>query len=353
MSQPDLWAALKAPPVLVSKGNVMIGYNPTEGALTVVGYHRVTRGPLTEVDSAPLGMFVTERTFESQLEFLKTRYRVLHLSELLDICEKGRALPPRACLITFDDGWRDNYTVAFPLLRKYGLPATVLVATDYVGTKKPFWYSRLLRMIRVGNLTRLSSDLLSGYAEPLRSELLRLRALGRPISVPDIDPLLNSMKALPLGVVDHLVSELGRHLTVDETALFPERLVLDWDEITEMAKVGVSFGSKTCSLQMLTVLSPQEARSELERSKQVLERRLGTAIDSLVFPHGAYTDQLVQMAWEVGYKLIFLSCPIATRWKEGRIFRCLCVHEGSSTGSGGRFSASLFSLNLSRMSELW
>lgn len=323
-------------------------------ALTVVGYHRVTNGDLAAEDSAPLGMFVTEETFNRQIEFLKRHYEMLSFPELLAFCDARKPLPPRACHITFDDGWRDNYTVAFPILRAQRVPATVLVATDYVGTDKPFWYSRLIRLMRRGDRKRLTADTIRAVEcpESVRSEILRLASVKGPLSVREVEPLIGLMTPLDSGTIDTVVAGLARLGGGDQVEVPAERLMLSWDELREMARSGITVGSKTCGLTMLTTLAPAQARFELEESKRIIERQLGAPVHSFVFPHGAYTEALLDLAWDVGYRIGFLSSPHTPRSGGGRVFRCLCVHEGVSTGADGRFSASLFALGLSRVDEL-
>src|SRR5262245_33512503 len=103
-------------------------------ALTVLGYHRVLKEPMETVTHSPLGMVVSAATFERQLAYTARRYRMVSLQDIADACDGTRPLPARACFVTFDDGWVDNYTVAYPILRRMGIPSAVFVTTDYVGT---------------------------------------------------------------------------------------------------------------------------------------------------------------------------------------------------------------------------
>ncbi len=330
-------------------------WSAPQRALTVVGYHRVTRNELAAEDSAPLGMFVTEETFGRQIEFLKANYEILGLPELQALCEAGRPLPRRACHITFDDGWRDNYTVAFPILRSQRVPATVLVVTDYIGTEKPFWYSRLIRLMRRGDRSRLRAEALRDERIPgaVRSEILRLAAAKGAISVRDVEPLIGLMTPLDMGTIDYLVAVMAQQVGMDQMEPAAERLMLNWGELKEMTQAGIAVGSKTCTLPLLPTLPLERARFELEESKRTIERQLGCPVTSFVFPHGAYTEALLDLAWGVGYRIVFLSSPVAPQSRGGRVFRCLCVHEGASTGSDGRFSPSLFAFGLSRVDELF
>jgi peptidoglycan/xylan/chitin deacetylase (PgdA/CDA1 family) len=99
------------------------------GTLRVLMYHRVTHSPAR--------LAVTEAAFAAQQRFLAARYHVIGLEELLAHTRSGKALPPNAVLLTFDDGYRDNLELAKPILDKYGHPATVFVPTKFIGTDEP------------------------------------------------------------------------------------------------------------------------------------------------------------------------------------------------------------------------
>lgn len=101
--------------------------------LPILMYHRVSAEP-----DIP-GLTVTPAQFERQLAFLKRRgYQGINLSQLADSLEGKISLPDRAVVITFDDGYQDNYTQAWPLLKKYGYSATIFLVSDFVGQDSSF-----------------------------------------------------------------------------------------------------------------------------------------------------------------------------------------------------------------------
>jgi len=104
---------------------------PQKG-VPILMYHLISE----PVPQDALGLCVPPKCFQEQMEFLYTAgYQVIPLANLVECIRKGTDLPEKGIVITFDDGYRDNYTQAFPVLKKFGFHATIFVATDFVGTK--------------------------------------------------------------------------------------------------------------------------------------------------------------------------------------------------------------------------
>ena len=109
-----------------------------DGAWRILMYHRINQPDLLGHQMQP-GMYVRPESFEMQMRFLKENYNVVRLQELSEKIGKGEKVTPGTIAITFDDGWLDNYTEAFPTLRKYELPATIFLATKYINSTETFW----------------------------------------------------------------------------------------------------------------------------------------------------------------------------------------------------------------------
>jgi peptidoglycan/xylan/chitin deacetylase (PgdA/CDA1 family) len=112
-------------------------------------YHRVLTPPEVRPDLDP-GMFVTTSAFEAHLAFLRDAFEVVDLETMLEWREGRRTFERTPCAITFDDGWADNYTNAFPLLQKYGLPATIFLVTEQVGDADRVTWDQVHEMERAG-----------------------------------------------------------------------------------------------------------------------------------------------------------------------------------------------------------
>lgn len=110
----------------------------------VLAYHRVLTNDDLRRQSVQPGMYVLDTVFEQQMMFVKQNFTVLSLQDLLGLW-KGDVWDEHAryCVITFDDGWLDNYRHAYPVLKRLCLPATIFLPTDYVGSDEWFWPDQL------------------------------------------------------------------------------------------------------------------------------------------------------------------------------------------------------------------
>ena len=106
------------------------------GSTVILTYHRVVEKWDRTLDYSQPGMVVTVPTFERQLSFLREHFDIVPFSSLLAVGNEDRPAARPRCVITFDDGWRDNYDLAFPILRQHDLPATIFLTTDFVGTDR-------------------------------------------------------------------------------------------------------------------------------------------------------------------------------------------------------------------------
>ncbi len=133
----DAFAARRAPS----------SWNAVKDGLLILSYHRVLPRDFSELNIVEPGMFVFDDTFEMHIVELLKHFEPVDLSQWLAKRTRGERLPDRAVALTFDDGWRDNYEFAYPILTRHVVPATIFVVTSLAGTNHSFWPERLARRL--------------------------------------------------------------------------------------------------------------------------------------------------------------------------------------------------------------
>jgi len=320
----------------------------------ILAYHRVIEKWDQPLDYSQPGMVVTAPTFDRQLSFFKEQFDIVPLSGLLgDGNIDWPAARPR-CVITFDDGWRDNYDFAFPILRKHAIPATIFLTTDFIGTDRAFWHTELTYLLLHAELSQLFRNevMLRACPAPVRHHLRRLARIGRVSSANDVDPVIETVKAIcDENAIEVLIQKLIKAVGLPRP-LFPERkFFLDWDQVREMAATGIDIGSHGCSHRILTRLSPEEATEELIRSKAEIERRVGRIVLHFAFPDEAANGALLTSAATAGYRSACLGGPGAGEGHFGiRALRRLGMHE-EVCGGGPSFNDALLRFWLFRAPE--
>lgn len=228
------------------------------------------------------------------LDYLSRHYHFLPLSQLLDCYERHQSIPSNSVVITFDDGFRDNFTNAYPILQQYHVPATVFLATGCVSSGNLPWpqtVGYLFQETKVDSLChRTTREIPVTLKSPMDRNTARItvrKALG----------------PMPRVEREQSIAELSRLLQVE----IPRERMLSWDQVETMQKGGIEFGAHSFSHPWMALLSPEEARWEMETSLHEIQHRCGIARPPFVFPAGSYTPDLVKMAVSVGFRCVFQS----------------------------------------------
>ena len=251
-------------------------------------YHRVNP------DDDALFPATSVSVFEKQARYLAQNFKVLPLGELIRRIECGAAVEPLTLAITFDDGYMDNFRFAHPILKKYELPATLFVATGYIGNRSIMWNDRLAWSIR--NTRQKKIFWRRGEAEvvlPIETMSEKVRAFVT---------LLEDLKLLPEAEKGLLAEEL-----IDSLGKEPEspRLMLDWPAVREMAQQGWEIGSHTVTHPILTRIGINQATVELEVSKRTIEGVIQQPVELCAFPNGKRSDfdaRTKLVTRELGYR---------------------------------------------------
>ena len=268
---------------------------PWRESLLILMYHRVLPPNHPELPIIQPGMVVYPETFRMHLRMLKQRFEVVHLGDWLARLAAGQPLPKKACAITFDDGWRDNHDHAYPVLQAAGLPATIFLVSDKVGTSSTFWPEYLARIIWNGGLGRAPAV----WNSP---EFAWLQQLGvtyplgqRPATRSEIDAIIHQCKRFTDADLYQRLARMESRIADVPMAAMPD--ILDWDQVNDMARSGlVRFGSHTRNhVRLSSVVDAQVLLDEIQTSRRVIEAHTHQTADIFCYPNGDYTPQVQRL----------------------------------------------------------
>jgi peptidoglycan/xylan/chitin deacetylase (PgdA/CDA1 family) len=258
--------------------------------LVFVVYHRV----LPDASFNPAGTIVTVEALRRQLETIRRTYPVIALSEAVRQCRQGVARARVQVVLTFDDGYLDNYELAFPLLRGLGLPAAFFVVTDAIGTDGPVWdWDVLCTLLREERLTEVAIDgalIRQGPREPRTAFAFRVleQLKGSPREAARQVCAALRREAGPFA--QHAASDLDRAMT--------------WEQLRVMRRHGMEIGSHGATHRSLARIDPDDAKRELTSSRRAIEARLASPCRHFAFPFGSardYTPTLVDTVRQAGF----------------------------------------------------
>ena len=260
----------------------------------IIMYHRII--PLSERFSGIIqpGMYVTDETFERHLVFLKKKFSIIPLHEMVHRINRGQTTGG-CCSITFDDGWRDTYDMAFPLLKRHQVPASVFLASGYIGTDKWFWPEELAWCLE----KLLKQDGWDAKTDGIIKSLMpEMNSSNRNNHTNLIDSAIMKVKKYRPERREALLAAMREALPGRSR----ERLMMSWSEAAEMQKNGlVSFGAHTVNHIYLDQVEQDTARLEISSSKKVIEDHLGVPVTLFAYPNGNYTPQTIGMLEQSGF----------------------------------------------------
>lgn len=262
----------------------------------IVMFHRVAED--STPDDFDEHLTVTKDAFEETVVFLKRHFQVV---DIMEGVERSHSNGRPVCAITFDDGWRDNYDVAFPILKKHGVPATIFLCAGLVGTSHQFWFERVHQLVNGVADAEDGLSRIRTYCGPLTSsEVLKDIHDNRTL----IWQINHRLKGLHPDRINEWLDEAESHFAITPGRT---RNLLNWEEIREMSKHSISFGSHGMSHSILTVLSKEEKYYELAQSKRILSEKNINFIPAISFPNGNYDQETINIAEEVGYRVLLTA----------------------------------------------
>ena len=238
----------------------------------ILCYHRVG------TDGVPLFSRLDPRVFEAQMKYVRKHYRLIPLRELCQEIAGGDVVQPTLA-ITFDDGYRDLYKHAFPVLRKYEIPATIYLIGRSMETGESPWYDRIF----------VALDHASGSSIDVEMDVPRQFALtsvaARRNAAWEIVCFLRTISDASRRKWC-LAFEARMKPPLDE---LKERM-LDWNQVRSMQASGISFGAHTMTHPSVARLEVEQFEEELGRSRSLLEAGLDAPVEDFAYPFGKTSD---------------------------------------------------------------
>lgn len=282
--------------------------------LNVLAYHRVFVPPGPGYPFAPDTISASFQQFDAQLRFASEHFNVINFEILSDILDSGEALPRNSLIITFDDGYADNYTIAFRLLKKYGLSATVFVSTSFIESGKPFWFDEVAYRINRtrSNLLRLCDHQWSVNDDNRGKVCAELLRVLRNVTNTERLCMLKELEDQSKVAISPEDFELIRPLTTEA--------------VKAMSQEGIEIGSHTVTHPYLSNLTDDEAVFELLESKKIIEGWTKKDVKGIAYPGGSYERRIMKIARDCGYRFGIAYDHGARSFDRNRCFDIPRIH---------------------------
>ncbi len=306
--------------------------------ILIVSYHRVVEDFTAELQRSIPGLLISQETFRRHLEEASAAgFEFATLEDALDVMAGRRTARRDLCVVTFDDGYRDVYRHAFPVMKELGVPGIIYLPAHYVGTDRRFNHDRLFHLVGLVR-ERKFRPLYEAMPAPAAALLAPILAGSITPSAALDDFIGEHPSAVLTQVIDALERQLG-----GGSELRPEQGdLMDWDEVRTMAKAGISFGAHTLDHSVLTLEDPASVDRQLAESKRLIEEQLGTPVRDFAYCNGWYSEELIRALVKHGFRSAVTTEDLPNRvGGDPFTLKRKVLWENFSVGMSGEYSACL------------
>lgn len=332
--------------IIINKINCLVSvglrHQMYQNKLFILAYHRILPERSIEFNSYIFrGMVVSVEDFEKQIQVTLKNFDIVHLAEAMENIKSGYKLRKPVVAITFDDGYSDNYLYAYPILKKYNIPATIYLTTGYIDSKRLLWWDELVYIIGHRQCKLTDVDLpFSIYPKAIRQSLLSFENLPKNKRNKTIRKLVSELKKIPEAKKLALLNDLKYKLSPSGLE-WDNSMMLSWDNIREMSKNGIIFGAHGKSHAILTKVTTEQAKREIIESKADIENKIGKSVELFSYPDGAANSIIIDLVSQGGFKCAF----IVEDNKDDRVADIFviarkCISDDAKLGN--KFSSQLF-----------
>ncbi len=267
----------------------------------ILMYHGVTKqnDPVANYDHK----HIEYERLEGHLQYLNKHYSIISVDEYIR-WRKGekRILPPNSLIITFDDGYRNNYTQLFPLLNKYDIPAVIFLPTAYIGKKQIAWYDMVAYCV---SRTKKKNLIIDNQIFDVINDKQKIEAIVK------LKRKIRTAGAVRTKIIAEVVKETGVNPTFCEEEDF---LFLSWEQCKKIKKSKITFGSHSCTHEYMTDLSEEKLKKEMCESKKIIETELRKPCLAFAYPFGECNEKTKMALKDADY-----DCAVTTTFGSNTI----------------------------------
>jgi peptidoglycan/xylan/chitin deacetylase (PgdA/CDA1 family) len=267
---------------------------PQKPVLLVLNYHRIGDPSQSPYDAEVFS--VTPPEFDAQISFWKSRFHVATLAEAIDLLERPQRHRGTSILITFDDGYLDNFKLAFPILANHGVQGVFFLPTSFVGTNHLPWWDVIAYIVRHAHQRRFR---LEGSAFEFNLDGERVNSV--------IAKVMNLYRSTAQCSSEAFIAQLEQACD-SQRPDGSHRCFLNWEEAAAMVHGGMAIGSHGHTHEILSRLPDVDQTRELVTSRSILQEKLGVSIEALSYPVGlpeSFSSYTQDAAEKAGYRVAF------------------------------------------------
>jgi len=304
----------------------------------IVSYHRVVEDFFGELQRSIPGLLISQETFRRHLEGLSAAgYKFASLGEALDVMSGAKTAHDDLCVVTFDDGYRDVYRYAYPVLKQMGIPAITYLPSALIGTDFRFNHDRLFHLVHQVQAQGFQ-PMFDVLPEPAAGLMTEVMSGHKRLSAALDDFIGQHSSATLVETIQALESRLGP----DAPKLPVQGDLMSWDEVRAMSRDGFEFGAHTLGHVVLTHEPLDVVEREVRESKAIIERELGTPVRDFAYCNGWYSDDVIDVLMRNGFRSAVTTEDMSNRIG-GNPFtlKRKVLWENFSVGVTGGYSPSL------------
>jgi peptidoglycan/xylan/chitin deacetylase (PgdA/CDA1 family) len=260
------------------------------GRPIIIRYHSVSQ----DNDLVSGGITVSPRVFEEQVCYFAAHFRPVLMDTLINCIQSRQPFPENAIVLTFDDGYADNYEAA-RVLKKHGMSGVFYITAGCIESEERFWVGEIHHLLGKTNQNVVRLRVRDKLFETFLSDSDRAEPIRR---------LTQLIKTVDVATRERIREELKTQLY--DVPPLEDHLMLTWRQLSEMVAMGMEIGGHTMTHCNLPSATKKEAWNEISACKVLLEERLGTNVEHFAYPNGGssqyYNSQIKEMVRRAGYR---------------------------------------------------